>query len=87
MGYYKFPNGLIMQWGYIMPALHGQNKIIYPKPFPHATSIALCTTIRPDNGDGGYNHVWNVSRTGFIAVIDTDVEEGFKGGYWFALGY
>lgn len=74
-----------MQWGYVYTNQERCN-ITYPKPFPHMTSIAMCTTLRSDRGDGGFNYVFNMSRTGFTAVLDESNVNPI-GGYWFALGY
>lgn len=87
MGYYEFDNGLIMQWGYVSATAPGAFRVTYPKPFPHMTSSVVCSTIRSFSGDRGYNHVWNISRTGFTALLDAHPAAGSKGGYWFAIGY
>ncbi len=87
MGYYEFSNGLIMQWGYVNANYPGAFRVTYPKPFPHMTSAAFCSTVRSYAGDSGHNHVWDVDRTGFTALLDANPRAGGRGGYWFAIGF
>ena len=78
-GYYKFPNGLIMQWGIssTYKPLEIQN-IVFPTPFPHKVlSVSftqslevlmngLLSNIEYANGNNDYG-TWLLlkSRTGF----------------------
>ena len=79
-GYQKFPNGLIIQWGYAMQA---EGNKLFPIAFPtKALSIAFSETTLG-------NISWN---TGAIIVSNTtyrinnsDLQN--RGGYWIAIGY
>lgn len=75
-GWTKLPNGLILQWGY------SGGGVRFPIPFPNACISAVASTNRSDHGGGGYNHVYNLSRTGMSVVFDAPYV-----GYWFAIGY
>ena len=43
-GYYKFPNGLIMQWGRFGEKANMLTKVYYTIPFPHKTLMVELTS-------------------------------------------
>ena len=82
-GYYKFPNGLIMQWGKIDEITPNgdngkqgpsKNKYNFPIPFPHSClSISISDSLEKfpsrvlSNSGVG---VYSYDRTGFIPFLD-----------------
>ena len=72
-GYYIFPNGLIMQWGFIFIANSRTTSITYSIPFPHKTLQVLVTPTGPKSG-GSKGEQWfyeahNWSQYGFDVFV------------------
>ena len=87
-GYYKFPNGLIMQWGIYDP--FGDNvsdsyktldRVTFPISFPH--DVFYVQSIPQLNVDKDTSHPWlvplNITNSGF------SIRKGRSS--WIALGY
>lgn len=95
-GYYKFPNGLIMQWGYIggiyIYDLKGKNPphITFPISFPTKTLNVFLSIYTPTEINEGIANVYssNTTRSGTDVITDA-YANGIKEGiiYWFVLGY
>lgn len=84
-GYYKFPNGLIIQWGNISdiatPVTSNQT-ITFPIAFPNAC-LNVITQIKYINTAAlasSYYTVSSMSATNFVAYYTMN-------RYWFAVGY
>ena len=82
-GYVKLDSGLIIQWG--TSSTGWTPTVTFPIEFTTACYAAVCSTIRPHDGNHGHNHVWNVTKTGMTLIIDTDDDNVYK-GYWIAIG-
>ena len=95
-GYYKFDNGLIMQWGH-QPTFHDlwtdgrEYPINFPIPFPNKCFM-VDTAITYQAGTGipaGNSYPRDVTRTGFV-LVDQEWSGGWEQhatNYWFAMGY
>ena len=81
-GYYKFNNGLLIQWG----EFHGANSgtITYPKAFTSATSYALIGSLMDNssNNTSYYRYPYTKTATNFTYNPDSA-----RGGNWIAIGY
>lgn len=81
-GYYKFDNGLLIQWG----EFHGTNSgtITYPKAFTSATSYALIGSLMDNssNNTSYYRYPYTKTATNFTYNPDSA-----RGGNWVAIGY
>lgn len=95
-GYYKFPNGLIMQWGNIngidILDLNGKTPphITFPIPFPTKVLNITLSICAPQSVYNGISNVYshNTTRTGSDVITD-QLSYGAKNAtiYWYALGY
>ena len=95
-GYYKFPNGLIMQWGH-QPTFHDlfedgrEWRIQFPIPFPHKCFM-VDTAITYQKGTGipaGNSYPRDITSVGFV-LVDQEWSGGWEQhatNYWFAMGY
>lgn len=77
-GYQKFSNGLILQWAYLM---NNANTYTFPLAWPNGALSVMVSTIRTSSGSRGYNHVGNITKNNYYALIDA------SNGYMFAIGY
>lgn len=92
-GYYKFPNGLIFQWGRFGEKANMLTKVYYNIPFPHKTLAIELTS----NNDYIYSsHTSNSSplagtdTTNEYFTVNTDTfpePDRIDYFYWFAIGY
>lgn len=82
-GYYKFPNGLIIQWGYVSATGSTSSQTItFPIAFPNAC-LNVITQIDYSSSNGfaaAYICVLSKSTTNFIANYTLS-------RYWLAIGY
>lgn len=87
-GYYKFPNGLIMQWGIYDPfgdnvsdSYRTLDRVTFPISFPH--TVFYVQSIPQLNVDKDTSHPWlvplNITNSGF------SIRKGRSS--WIALGY
>ncbi len=92
-GYYKFPNGLIMQWGRDRDYADVLHKVYFPIPFPHKV---LCINLTGQNDllsgadmDNSSPLVGNTfTNTYFYANTDgLPYGDRIDNFYWFAIGY
>jgi len=88
-GYYKLPNGLIMQWNFIAPTNSATVTVSFPTAFASAVYSVQVTRTRatgnfPSNTTFDY---WvdkgTVSTTGFNIINNDGHTWGY---YWFAIG-
>lgn len=77
-GYQKFSNGLILQWAYLM---NNTTTYSFPLTWPNSPLSVVLSTVRNSSGSRGTNHVYNITKTSYYAVIDGN------NGYMFAIGY
>lgn len=77
-GYQKFSNGLILQWAYLM---NNTSTYSFPLAWPNGALSVVLSTLRTSSGSRGYNHVANITKTNYYALIDGN------NGYMFAIGY
>ena len=86
-GYYIFPNGLIMQWGFVADPFAGKrnnmcwNTIKFPIPFPH-TVFSMQVSVQDYNGHptpGDRNFSAFNSLTNEGAIVGSD----HVGSSWF----
>lgn len=98
-GYYKFPNGLIMQWGRNKECASPTDYIYFPIPFPHKC-LTIMTSLT--SWEGGLHQAtsWTYSpglkgyeRDRFIISVGADWIPGsgtlYRKDYinWLAIGY
>lgn len=86
-GYYKFNNGLIIQWGLL--ASNGRNvTLTFPQPFTGANSYGLSITQCKTSSSTEFNnfYLWRVPRTttGATLYIADSTAHMFS---WLAIGY
>jgi hypothetical protein len=91
-GYYKFPNGLIMQWGKIQGFPDDQiRRYNFNKPFEHECFALLFTTQSAAIGGGPTSSPFsgrNLTKTTFEVNTDPQARHGRDEIYmWLALGY
>jgi len=80
--YVKLPGGVIIQWGSIQSgSSSGLKAVSFPVTFPTSLSAAVCSTVRPNAGGSGYNHVSNLTTTGMNILLDS------SSGFWIAIGH
>ena len=88
--YYRFPNGLIFQWGHIYKhdwsEGYSGSPVTFPIPFPNKCLSVTVTSVRDCRGDCGYNHINSLTNTSFKAIVEQN-PDGWSNGYWFAIGY
>lgn len=77
-GFQKFSNGLILQWAYLA---NNANTYSFPLTWPNGAYSVMVSTLRTSSGSRGYNHVANITKNNYYALIDGD------NGYMFAIGY
>ena len=89
-GYYKFPNGLIMQWGFISIENTSTTSVNFPIKFPNKVLQVLVSPVGPlgaNHSDGTQwlfeSHDW--SQTGFSAFVWDNV--GMTKMSYLAIGY
>lgn len=80
-GYIKFPNGFMIQAGYGGRYTTDRQSLSFYTPFPTKCVAVVVTGDRSQNGDKGYNYVYNVTRSGFEVSFDKSP------GYYIAIGY
>ena len=78
--YVKLPGGAICQWGSINDSSNPRT-VTFPTTFPNSVSSVTCATVRTNNGGGGYNHVYDIDRSGCSLVLDG------SNGFWMAWGH
>lgn len=85
-GYYKFPNGLIMQWGNTKIARRvgeSSGKIYFPIRFPHML-LSIATGVYRNGlaGSGEHFQIMSYDNDGFITALDSQQSK-----WYIALGY
>lgn len=85
-GYYKLPNGLIIQWGKVVASIPDDytNTVTFPIAFPTSALMVTCSPIKPRTGGRTDYAIWSLSATQLVFLNDADTIDGF---FWFALGY
>lgn len=78
--YVVLPGGVILQFGSINDSTNPK-RVNFLTTFPNSLLSAVCSTIRPTEGGSGFNHVYNLSRSGMDVIIDGQY------GFWIAIGY
>lgn len=89
-GYYIFPNGLIMQWGFI--GAFGDDQIRtfrFPTPFKNKCFSLVLTTQSWNTAGGttGSPFVASITKTTFQVNTDPQAWHGGSGYRWIAIGY
>ncbi len=82
-GYYKFPGGLIVQWGATGVAGSSTSAVTFPVAFPTACQSVMCTyqtSAPPANSCTG----GSITTSGFTAANGSS---GAQTIMWFAVGY
>lgn len=83
-GYYKFPGGLIIQWGTTGSVTSGGSlSTNFPIAFPNSAYNAFITGTAPGSSGGATAAVTSLSVNSFTINNNINVNQGF---YWFALG-
>ena len=90
-GYYKLPDGLMVQWGYSSSS--GRNKTIYLPASFYDTNYSVLITMRrgTDDTTNLTGDVWTQSKSSFLMfglyhATDTNNGAYWKGFNWFAIG-
>lgn len=86
-GYYKLPNGLIIQWGQTSISGATSRNISFSQVYVSAvysiqvTRIAARPSVNTPNGN--YIQDTSITTSGFRIVNDDGIASGF---YWFSIG-
>jgi len=84
-GYFKFPNGLIIQWGY--ETVDSDTKTIsFPIEFPNAC-LNVSLTNRKDGDTGGVDYTHCLTGTPTTTSFTISSYSSHTGVYWMAIGY
>jgi len=86
-GYYKLPNGLIIQWGvhYFTEGVV-DNMLYYTKPFPNYC-LNITGSVRGTEGNWGARCNLHVADNEKARLVVFDNVAGTQNGvYWFAIG-
>ena len=89
-GYYIFPNGLIMQWGFIGAFRDDQIRTFrFPTPFKNKCFSLVLTTQSWNTAGGttGSPFVASITKTTFQVNTDPQAWHGGSGYRWIAMGY
>lgn len=90
-GYQKFPNGLIIQWGYSgVLTGNANNAVTFPITFPTACVNASATCQYSTVVSGGHVLVINSITTSGMNILPDDISTTTNANlrsYWMALGY
>jgi hypothetical protein len=78
--YVKLPGGVYCQWGSINDSSNPKT-VVFPTNFPNSVSSVTCATIRSSDGSRGFNHVYDISRSGCSLILDGQY------GFWMAWGH
>ena len=70
----------IMQWGY-QTGSSGAVSVTFPISFPTACRSVSVTTFRSSSSGSGTNYAYNVSSSGFTAIVDSAYDY-----WWIAFG-
>ena len=65
-GYYKFPDGLLIQWGYFSGGVSNEQSIRFPLSFKSCFSLAFSSTT-----DNTNNSIWSVNYAAIYASYFT----------------
>ncbi len=86
-GYYKLPNGLIVQWAQTTISSATSRVISFPLTYASAVYNIQVTRIaaRPsaNTPNGNYIQDTSITTSGFRIVNDDGISSGF---YWFSIG-
>lgn len=86
-GYSTFPNGLILQWGYLF-LTGGTGTVVFPIAFPTAV---LNIQVTPETSDGkrSVGVASSPTKTQFVAYKGEGNSGSLQAGYiyWSAIGY
>ena len=90
--YYKFPNGLIMQWGIAKDIIFYDSynySVNFPVAFPNKCLSVTGSIDYKTNVSGVMaSYIWNISKTEFTIQNDAVWDIYPQGSYsWFAIGY
>ncbi|MDE2101155.1 MAG: hypothetical protein KGL39_28160 [Patescibacteria group bacterium] len=96
-GYFKMPNGLIIQWGGVVTGPFAGvyfTPIYFPIAFPNYCFAVVKSTMKLVVGTYPTNYVYNLSgvpsnqmsTNGAYMSFDRD-GDGYNRGFWIALGY
>ncbi len=87
LGFYKLPNGLIMNWGETSISGATSRNISFASAYTTAVYSIQVTRIaaRPSTNtpNGNYIQDTSITTSGFRIVNDDGIASGF---YWFAIG-
>jgi hypothetical protein len=87
LGYYKLPNGLIIQWGQTTISSATSRVISFSQTYSTSVFSIQVTRIaaRPSTNtpNGNYIQDTSITNSGFRIVNDDGISSGF---YWFAIG-
>ena len=78
--YVKLPGGVYCQWGSINDSSNPKT-VVFPTSFPTSVSSVTCATIRSSDGSRGFNHVYDISKSGCSLILDGQY------GFWMAWGH
>lgn len=85
-GYWKFPGGLMFQWGFDTSKNGDYSYHKFATTFPNKCFVTIVTTWgRGVRGTNGHNHVLNCTQFGFTATIE--VIPTTAGAGWIAIGF
>ena len=77
----SFPNGAIIKWGYQTNSAV-THFVPFPVAFPTNCGAVSITTDRSTQSSNGANYAYTVSKTGFIAVLESTYNF-----WWIAIGF
>ena len=83
-GYFKFPNGLIIQWGYEAYS-SAQQTVTFPLAFPNAC-LNVTASYYVSNDSGGVDNGIAIASAPTTTSVKMSVAN-YTGFYWMAIGY
>lgn len=82
IGYQKFPGGLVLQWGTVIPVAFTATTITFPIAFPSAFfAVAFC----PVGSAGSSSSVWRIGTPTTVSM-QLASEVGGNTVFWMAIG-
>jgi len=86
-GYFRLPNGIIIQWGNSALAQQTTTVVTLPISFPNAGLMALANKGWALNTAGDYTVGIQTNGPSSIKITNTGAGTAQQGIWWLALGY
>ena len=80
-GYFKFGNGLIIQWGHVAAASGDTKTVTFPTAFSNTNYYVHSNTNRSGSTSSGWGYVTSKTKTNCVLTTSSDACD------WIAVGY